>query len=462
MSGKKKVILAVIIAVAALVPIIVIPCLVRASRNEALARKLHAEFDAWLASLPQIPDSENGALVILRGLELLEDLPDAYYFSRKGDLTKGSKLEQTMTVYLKRNKEALRTIEKGLDFQKWAYPVEYSEHLAAKFEHLMVIKQAADALKIRGELAELKGNWAAAWREYIKVLRLGSTLSQEPALLSRLVETAIYSTAFIKLVGVLSTQKIPQDTLRSSLELFLKSHACRMGWYETLEADYHIFSKAMADGIDGDERACNLMSTRGLMFWRAPDWQAEIETYCEFLRMCKDVEPARFYEAPREFKNVRLFKQVEFVKKMFVYPTTYIAEAIPGLARCVEKFAIAETYWRALIIMTAVRSFEAKNGRLPATLDELGGLVPEEMLTDPFSGKQLVYKLKNGDFCLYSVGVDGVDGKCEDTRELLQIRAEEGEPDDIIFHTPRKPKPQPKPLPPKKSGDLKTPRRRRY
>ena len=75
---------------------------------------------------------------------------------------------------------------------------------------------------------------------------------------------------------------------------------------------------------------------------------------------------------------------------------------------------------------------------MPENLDELGEFVPEEMLIDPFSGKRLVYKRKGDNFCLYSVGLDGVDNKCEDTRKPFETKADEGEPDDIIFHAPDK------------------------
>ncbi len=105
--------------------------------------------------------------------------------------------------------------------------------------------------------------------------------------------------------------------------------------------------------------------------------------------------------------------------------------------KCCTKYS--ETYWRASIAVAAIKLFEKRNGHLPKNLDELGGLVPKELLVDPFSGKHLVYHLKGvNDFCLYSVGIDGVDGKCEDTRELFDVQQREDEPDDIIFHAPRK------------------------
>ncbi len=435
MSRKKViVILITVAAIAAVVLAFVIPLHLRARANEALARELHAEFGRWLASLPHVPDSENGALVVLRGLDLLEYVPEEFYSMEEGGLAADAALAETMQKYLVRNRAALAIIEKGLGFEKWKYPVDYGKGYDAKFSHLMRMNNtAARAFMLRGEFAELEGDREKAWSEYIKVVRLGTTLTRDTAVISRLIEGALYGQGLRKLGEILSLRCLSRKTLRDTLQALQELHGRRGDFMSAMEGEYHLFAETVADAIEGDEKAgCLLSDSRFSFFQKYHDWQSEIDVYREIIKKCGSADPARFYKAPREFKDTG------FLREKLERTASYTVTFIPALAGCMERLAGTEAFWRGVIALAAVRLFEAENGRLPGKFEELGGLVPAEMLIDPFSGKQLVYKLKGGDFSLYSVGVDGRDGKCEELRELFSDTADEGEPDDIIFHAPPK------------------------
>jgi hypothetical protein len=167
------------------------------------------------------------------------------------------------------------------------------------------------------------------------------------------------------------------------------------------------------------------------------DFSPNVEVYRRLVEEAREMDPDKYYSLPEEAKNYRVLNDKTGLDP--IDPGTVIARiAMVPVEKSVRDFAANEAFWRASVIMTALRLHEAKNGRLPEKLEELGELVPKELLIDPFSGKQLVYRIKDGDFCLYSVGVNGLDEKCEDTREPFRTNAEEDEPDDIIFHAPRK------------------------
>ena len=57
MRDRNKIILITVIVVCVFLSIVGISYLVQRSRDKALAKELRAEFDAWLASLPRVPDS---------------------------------------------------------------------------------------------------------------------------------------------------------------------------------------------------------------------------------------------------------------------------------------------------------------------------------------------------------------------------------------------------------------------
>jgi hypothetical protein len=86
--------------------------------------------------------------------------------------------------------------------------------------------------------------------------------------------------------------------------------------------------------------------------------------------------------------------------------------------------------------LAAVRLFEVRNGRLPENLTELNGLVPKELLVDPFSGKHIIYRPAGDDFYLYSTGYDGVDGMPVKAVPFFEDEGDWRRGPDIIFHVP--------------------------
>ncbi|MBN2588236.1 MAG: hypothetical protein JXA96_00105 [Sedimentisphaerales bacterium] len=77
---------------------------------------------------------------------------------------------------------------------------------------------------------------------------------------------------------------------------------------------------------------------------------------------------------------------------------------------------VKEIYLRLLTdrqgtqILVALRQYKNKNGKWPEKLDEVKPfLSSENILIDPQNDSSFVYKLKDGDFVLYSTGLNGID-----------------------------------------------------
>jgi hypothetical protein len=66
-----------------------------------------------------------------------------------------------------------------------------------------------------------------------------------------------------------------------------------------------------------------------------------------------------------------------------------------------------------------VCDFRTRSGRLPATLTELGADLP----TDPFTGKQFLYRADAGGFTVYSTGMDKADDSGDQEKDIA-LRAE--------------------------------------
>jgi hypothetical protein len=111
-------------AIAAVVLIVAIFVLIRWRSNVELAKELRAEIEAWLQTIPKIPDSENGMLPVLSGLEAFkDDLPErlkAEDFSVENESDKA-----LLTEYLAEKEPALAQIYKGLTYKKFVFPEDY-------------------------------------------------------------------------------------------------------------------------------------------------------------------------------------------------------------------------------------------------------------------------------------------------------------------------------------------------
>ncbi|MBN1919236.1 MAG: hypothetical protein JW889_15130 [Verrucomicrobia bacterium] len=78
-----------------------------------------------------------------------------------------------------------------------------------------------------------------------------------------------------------------------------------------------------------------------------------------------------------------------------------------GLAR--KQYARAEAEEGLVLITAAIKLYEKKNGRAPASLKDLKGGYVSELPKDPFSGRDFVYKVRGDDWILYSVWDNLVD-----------------------------------------------------
>ena len=452
MSRRTKTILIVTGAIAALVLVFAVPMLWRARKNDALARELHTGFDKWLASLPHVPDSENGALFIMKGIKLLED--NELIEPIESGSIEGAELVRLKREYLTGIEDAISLVEKGLRCGRWEYRIDYSRHYAISIPHLVGVRDVANAFLMHADFATVAGknDEAMEWKK--KALRIALTLSHDRLLLSCFAQNEMCRKALAAIMKALSRVDLSKDRLSALLSKLRDWHGRRASFAESFDFEFCQFAKCIADGIaqdrslheiaqcmnqDGYSRERESGVSAFFLSKRAYDFRADIEFVRRHVRERQALAPERYYEFRERLPEME-DKDKDFMAGIVESKELFFARlSLPIIGqRTYAAAASGETFWRAAMVMTALRLYEAKNVRLPGKLDELGELLQKEMLIDPFSGKQLVYKLKDSDFCLYSVGVDGIDGKCEETRKLFRTRAGDGEPDDIIFHAWRK------------------------
>jgi hypothetical protein len=429
--------------VAAVVLIAAVFVLIRWRSNVALAKELRAEIEVWLQTIPKIPDSENGMLPVLSGVEAFKDgLPkrlNAEDFSVENESDK-----TLLRECLAEREEALAQIYKGLTYKKFMFPDDYGKGYSQKTPSMLQFHNAYRLLLLKGSLLESEGRKSKALNEYLNILRLGETLSNERSIISRMIEVGVVNEAFKPLTRILSERSVGEKEIESTLEEIIQLHGKRSNLFTAGEADYYSALILVADVTEGKIDFCEAMYGRASKghFWRrvstsryVHNYGDDVQTYRRVLEMWRRIDPAKYYALPPEAKSdeARLEAAGIPLRGRFVPITIFF---LPLHSNSLEIFAVTETLWRGTILLSAIRLFEARNGRLPKNLKDLGNLVPEEFLTDPFSGKEIIYRLAGNDFYLYSVGLDGVDQNAASGVPYFKEKAGLYDLQDIIFHAP--------------------------
>jgi len=86
----------------------------------------------------------------------------------------------------------------------------------------------------------------------------------------------------------------------------------------------------------------------------------------------------------------------------------------------------AEARRRATQLVLALHRHQHRTGEWPANLRMIRGL-PRDLRTDPFSGRDFIYRIEDGKLILYSVSTNGRDDGGKHDRDWGRLPAQEGE-----------------------------------
>lgn len=444
MTRRRKIILICVPVAIALLVLLPMTCRYRANVN--LGHELRKEADAWLATLPKIPPEENGAPGLMKALDSLEYLSDDY--TRYGYRINNESDAEAFRDYLERNEETLSLVWKNLTRKKWAYTTNYEKGFQASIPNLLLLKNAANVRALRGDLAEFEGKKSGALKEYLHIFRLADTLSRERGLVSQMIQIAIYRIGLNRLVEIASEPGLPREDLSDTLRKVLETHEKRGNAVVVYETEYHVWIMYISDHLTGKSKGgISIPLTPGvgtrtsLGSWLASsrflyNFQQDVDVFRRWKDICQTIEPAKYYSWPEELKDEKvLYGKIGLQLNSL---SAVIAQiAIPYMTvKSAGVFASSETVFRGTIALLAIRLHQARNNALPESLDALGELVPKDLLIDPLSGKSLIYRREGDDFYLYSVGFNGKDDKCKDSRPIYEKDVNPMEVPDIIFHAP--------------------------
>jgi hypothetical protein len=428
----------VLVSVTVITTILLVFILIRWRSNVALAKEIRTEFDVWLATLPKVPDDENGMLVIMLGVETFGELPpepmNCSWFNIANEEHRKALLD-----YLEPREQALEKVREGLKYKKFLFPADYSKGPAVEIPNLLGFKYAAQAFVWKGELAELENRKSDALKEYLNALRLAKALSEEPMVISRMIEIAASYIGIKPTTKMLSAGSVAESDLVEALRTLIELHGKSGDFYTIMETEHYcglayVAANIIEDKIDYEQLGYGDKLLSSIWFSKyIYNYRDDVEKSRKTLEICRKVDPASYRQLPPEVKDDDAFMEWIGVSSGEI---SLAALCLMHPNWCVDSFVEVEVLWRGAIALAAVRLFEVRNGRLPENLTELKGLVPKERLVDPFSGKHIIYRPAGDDFYLYSTGYDGVDGMPVKAVPFFEDEGDWRRGPDIIFHVP--------------------------
>lgn len=189
-----------------------------------------AEINAWRGT---VPDSENGARVISRGLAMIRTFPDSrsnlIFQVKTGRTNQWNAATRGLVVsYLQLNAPALAAAREGLLLSRFRYPVDYSYDKQTILPHLSNLKQMAIIAGLEAAL-EVDQGQADQWPETVALeLKLARTIDDEPDLISHSVRSAIIRIAASSAERCLNRAAPGDDVCRKLQAAFTQAGATNL------------------------------------------------------------------------------------------------------------------------------------------------------------------------------------------------------------------------------------------
>ena len=281
------------------------------------------------------------------------------------------------------------------------------------------------------------------------VLRAASHFQQGPTLIHRLVGIAEQAAAQATAREALAQVPFTAEQLETGLQILQQHDRGPVDPAGFIPAETAMTMQLMQELLEPAEPSIdNVTSFFGFVLPRKPTGNSMQDQIAELRRLgptqAQSAAEALQQHYPRLGEQFRTgypqvtARDVKTLNQQFMKTNTVTQTFVPALDRAYLLNARNETGRRGTQLAWAVHLFHARNGRWPASLDELPA-DGSKMRTDPFSGRDFVYQLTQTGPTIYSSSENGTDdggvhsSKWGDEESVKET----GGSDDYVFWPPK-------------------------
>ncbi len=325
--------------------------------------------------------------------------------------------------------------------------------LSMKLPNLRMIRDVVKLVSWQGRLEMDKGNFNNAARNIIAIWNSGRHLWGPRTIVEQLVGIAIKAYSFATVRTILTEH----DLSKQQLEL-LQGHLEKMFSNNTLYMNYQTERFMVRDFVqrcytDNGRGNGHVIPSQLAEFWDIATGDGHIPfSRAAFLGMAaigvnrKDTVDAfeNFYDTAQQYAQITPWQLRQENKTLDSFSNklsrlkkirySNVLWLLPAFDKANMLFHRLKIEGQSLILTFGILRYQLDNNTLPQTLQQLkeAGYV-SSIPIDPFSGKEIVYKITDNGFTLYSFGPNfdddsGVQGK--DRRGKIRKWADNG---DAVF-----------------------------
>jgi len=324
--------------------------------------------------------------------------------------------QSTIAEFIAANQDLISEVRDIAERGRPIHPLDFSDiveldmpyHLASP-----VMRQCAWLLRADAVLNGMKGSYADAVDDILAGMKLGDALAVEPVLFSQLIRLAMYDIIYSAVRSTTDGSDLPPD-LAHRLIAHVAQADHREGLVEALRAELYI-GQMRFQGIGRGEWPDPSAA--------APAQPSLVDEITE--RLSGAFFEQRFLHANQE-SFTTVMNQLILAATLPYYDAVPVVEQVAGyienpphmhflsaaLLPSPDPCALQARHEAVLDLMQMgllIEQHKAQHRSYPPTLDaiasDLGGSLP----VDPFTGEEYHYRRSEGDFVLYSVGLNLVD-----------------------------------------------------
>ena len=372
-----------------------------------------AELAAWL---PQIPDTQNGALLLTRACTNLHDYKDrSHALKELTDINRrdvwSAELREAAERYVHTNKQALVEIEAALRLPEFRFPVDHTYGLQTELPHLAWVKRSAVLFQL--ESMQQSVDEDAAWTNSLFLqTRLATTLDSDPYLISYLVRSSIIRLAAQSAEYSLNRSAPDLATcrpLQNAFWAFTQTNLLPQAFITERAATipYFRMSRSEFEAHSADETGEVRPRTRPSGKEFLPNYihgffERDLSFYLRAME--------RFINASTSNIPYALSQELTAAARSAHRGKYIFSEMMFSSYAKVENRELA-TRAASLLAATAfaIESYRLTRNEFPETLEALKPEFLPEIPRDPFDGKPIRYRLLARGYLLYSVDADRKD-----------------------------------------------------
>jgi hypothetical protein len=367
------------------------------------------ELDEWYR---KPPDADNAALIYTNAFEKISTASNvfdqiiAWNAPVRGQPI-GIEDKEELAALFATNQEPLVLLDSAVARAKCRYPIDLTRGEAVLLPHLILSKRSVQILTVRAMLETANGDSEAAVRSFLSAGRLAASLSEEPVVISQLVEIANWADLCKRLEWALSATNFSPDQLERLQKMFTAAEngAFYRGFVGEQASGYAMFSDSK--------------SRKVLLSPRLPPSRADLLKIQLGIGMLQTLgifkKDKAFYL--HTMSNVVAVAQLPFPERFtaiqsinFVPPSRFYVISgmlLPALGKALTRDAKRCGMIRATEAVLAIERFRRANSNsVPEGLSELVPTYLPAIPDDPFDGKALRFKKRDRGYVVYSVGSD--------------------------------------------------------